>query len=285
MLANTWQLKGLVVRATDGDPGTVDRFLFDDRTWAVRYLTVETGAWLGTRRVLISPLFVTHADWHAKRLDVPLTKKQVANSLDINTRQTVSRQNEAEYLGSLGYLYYRGGPYLWGQRRYPADLSDPTATSSESVAERAGKESMDSHLRSAESVTGYHVEAVDGEIGHVEGFVMDDASWAIRYVEVATRNWWPGKRVLVSPAWIELVSWTDSKVYVGLTREAIKNGPEYTEPAPITQEYDNRLYLHYDRPPYWRDEVEQNSSPSSRPLLAPRTSTATPIENKMRKGA
>jgi len=257
MLANASQLKGLVVRATDGALGTVDHFLFDDETWTARYLTVKTGAWLGTRRVLISPLSVAQVDWRAKTLDVALTKKQVENSPDINTCLTVSRQNEAAYLGSLGYPYYWSGPYLWGQTRCPADLFDSTDISTTSVTERAGKESVDSHLRSAETVTGYHIEAVDGEIGHVAGFVMDDDSWAIRYIEVATRNWWPGKKVLVSPAWIEQVTWKDSKVHVGLTRDAIKNGPEYTESLPITREYEARLYLHYGRPPYWLDEAGQ----------------------------
>jgi hypothetical protein len=78
-------------------------------------------------------------------------------------------------------------------------------------------------------------------------------------MEVATRNWWPGKKVLVSPAWIERVSWTDSKVYVGLSREAIKTGPEYIESTPITREYENRLFLHYGRPPYWLEEAKHKS--------------------------
>ena len=76
---------------------------------------------------------------------------------------------------------------------------------------------------------GYHIEAGDGEIGRVEDFIVDDRTWAIRYLDVDTRNWWPGKKVLVSPAWIDKVSWPDSKVYVDLSREAIKNGPEWIE--------------------------------------------------------
>jgi hypothetical protein len=104
------------------------------------------------------------------------------------------------------------------------------------------------------------MEAIDGEIGHLDGFVMDDETWAIRYIEVATRNWWPGKKVLISPEWIERVSWTDSKVYVGLSREAIKSGPEYVESIPITREYENKLYLHYGRPPYWIPEHEHMSA-------------------------
>jgi len=106
-------------------------------------------------------------------------------------------------------------------------------------------ESPDSHLRSTEGISGYHVEANDGEIGHVDGFVLDDEAWAIRYIEVATRNWLPGKKVLVSPAWIERVSWPESKVYVALSREVIKSAPEYLLSRPITRDYEDRLHLHY----------------------------------------
>ena len=128
------------------------------------------------------------------------------------------------------------------------------------MADRIARESTDSHLRSTEAVTGYHIEAADGEIGHVDGFVVDDEAWAIRYIEVATRNWWPGKKVLVSPAWIERVSWADSRVYVGLSQDAIRNAPEYVESMPITREYENRLYFHYGRPPYWLHQREHESS-------------------------
>jgi hypothetical protein len=260
MLMNATHLKGLVIRATDGELGSVDEFYFDDETWAIRYLMVETGGWLGGRRVLISPFSVTHTDWSGNRLDVALTKKQVEHSPEINTHQPVSRQHEATHLGYYGYPYYWGGPYLWGPAFYPAGWSGSPRASAEAMAERIRRESTDSHLRSSEAVTGYNIEAADGEIGHVDGFVVDEEPWAIRYIEVATRNWWPGKKVLVSPAWIERVSWADSKVYVGLSREAIKDAPEYVESMPITREYENRLYFHYGRPPYWLNEAEHNSS-------------------------
>jgi hypothetical protein len=263
MITNATHLKGLVIRATDGELGTVDEFYFDDETWAVRYLTVETGGWLGGRQVLISPISIVHTDWQARRLDVRLTKKQVENSPNIDTHQPVSRQHEAEYLGYYGYPYYWGGPFMWGPAFYPAGLAVLRTPSMDAIADSVRRESTDSHLRSAAAVTGYTIEASDGEIGHVDGFLMDDEAWAIRYLEVATRIWWPGSKVLVSPAWVEQVSWTDSRVYVGLSREAIKNGPEYTESTPITREYENRLHLHYGRPPYWLHEDEHKPTLSS----------------------
>jgi hypothetical protein len=260
MLTNGSQLKGLVVRATDGELGTVNDFYFDDESWAVRYLTVETGGWLGERQVLISPISVVRTDWQARRLDVALSKKQVENSPNIDTHQPVSRQHEAAYFGYYGYPNYWDGPYLWGPGFYPVGLPIAETASAEVVANRIRIESADSHLRSGEAVTGYHIGAADGEIGHLDGFVVDDEAWAIRYIEVATRNWWPGKKVLASPAWIERVSWEKSEIYVGLTREAIQSAPEYVESRPITREYENRLYFHYGQPPYWLDKAEYKSS-------------------------
>jgi len=258
MLRNVKDLHGFTIRATDGELGTVDQLYFDDTTWAIRYLTVETGGWLGGRHVLISPISVIHADWQTKRLDVALNKTQVENSPDIDTHQPVSRQHEAAFNQYYGYPYYWGGPYLWGAAPYPADLVTPPIAPI-NLVEESPREPGDSHLRSTEGVAGYSIEAADGEIGHVDGFVLDEEVWAIRYIEVATRNWWPGKKVLVSPAWIDRVSWADSKVYTALSREAIQNAPEYIESLPINREYENRLYFHYGRPPYWLNEAEHQA--------------------------
>ena len=259
MLTKTTRLKGFQIRAQDGELGTVDRFFFDDETWAIRYMTVETGGWLGGRPVLISPISIVGVDWKAKRLDVALTKKQVENSPPIDTHQPVSRQHEAEYMGYYGYPFYWGGPYFWGSAFYPDDLAVPFIPSVEAITDRRKSESADSHLRSSGAVTGYSIVAIDGEIGHVDGFLFDDRTWAIRYIEVATRNWWPGKKVLLSPAWIERVSWADAALHSRLSREAIRSAPEYIESEPVTREYENGLHLHYGQPPYWLHEAGQKS--------------------------
>jgi hypothetical protein len=256
MLRNSKQLNGFVVHAADGELGTVDQLYFDDETWAIRYLTVELG-WLGGRRVLISPISVIQVDWQTTRLDVVLTKKQVENSPNIDTDKPVSRQHEIAYSGYYGYPYYWAGPCMWGPSAYPGGVM---TAPNDARADRIWRESKDSHLRSTKAVTGYHIEAVDGELGHVDGFIVDDESWAIHYIEVETKNWWPGKKVLVSPAWIERMSWEDSKVYVGLSREAIKSAPELVDYTPITREYEYRLYSHYGRPPYWLHEAEHKPS-------------------------
>ena len=265
MLRNVTRLKGFTIRARDGEIGTLDQFYFDDESWAIRYLVVNTGGWLSGRLVLVSPLALRQAEWQSKALDLALTKKQIEDSPPVDTHKPVSRQHEALYLGYYGYPYYWGGPNLWGLASYPAGLTVQrgAVTDAEALRANAGKESADSHLRSTAEVTGYHIEAPDGEFGHVKDFLVDDETWAIRYLEVDTRNWWPGKKVLVSPQWIDNVSWPDAKVYIDLSRETIKNGPEYIESIPVTREYENRLYDYYDRSPYWTPVSEQPRSHSA----------------------
>jgi uncharacterized protein YrrD len=262
MLRNALHLKGFAIRATDGEIGKVDQFYFDDETWTIRYLVVNTSRWLASPLVLVSPIALRQVEWQSKRIDVALTKKQIEDSPPIDTHKPVSRQHEAMYLGYYGYPYYWGGPNLWGPASDPAGLAvqREAVTKAEALEARAGKESADSHLRSTNEVTGYHIEATDGEIGHVKDFIVDDGTWAIRYLEVDTRNWWPGKKVLVSPQWIDNVSWPDSKVYVDLSRETIKNGPEWNDSVPVTREYEHRLYDYYARSPYWLPEFEQPRS-------------------------
>src|SRR4249920_3332530 len=173
MLRSATYLQGFTLRAMDGEIGTVDQFYFDDETWAIRYLVVNTGSWLAGRLVLISPIAVGQTDWESKQLEVALTKRQVEGSPDIDTHKPVSRQHEAEYLGYYGYPFYWEGPYLWGSMTSPAGLAVQSSVVAEASASRAETESEDSHLRSTKEVTGYHIEATDGEIGHVENFIVD----------------------------------------------------------------------------------------------------------------
>ncbi len=239
------QLTGYSIGAKDGDIGSVDDVLFDDKLWTVRYVIADTAKWLPGRRVVISPIALGRVETDEKRLSVSLTKKQVENSPDVDSRN-FSREHEASYYDYYGWPYYWVGGDVWGAGTFPSDL----ATQQRIEMAAREQEAAGSHLRSAKEVTGYYIEATDGDIGHVEDFVVDDDTWEIRYMVVDTKNWWPGKKVLVAPEWIERVSWADSRVYVDLSREAIKSGPEF-DPDVLNRDYEERLYKHYDRPGYW----------------------------------
>ena len=182
---------------------------------------------------------------------------QVEESPAIDTDRPVSRQNEIAYYSHYGYPYYWSGPYLWGAYPYPVPPPDrATSLENEQHWDWAG-ESGDPHLRSSAAVIGYYIAATDGDIGHVEDFLVDDATWAIRYMVVDTGNWWSGKTVLVSPQWIARVDWNESKVHVDLTREQIKNSPAFDPSNPVHRDYEALLWDYYGRPRYWSDRRDE----------------------------
>jgi hypothetical protein len=268
MLRSLQDLESCAIHASDGDIGRVKDFFFDDRAWVIRYLVIETGSWLSSRKVLISPMAIRDADWDGGRLSVSVTKEQVRNSPDVDTEQPVSRQHEMRYLGYYGYPYYWGGSGLWGTGLFPSmmmtGIGGPTTMDQDAALESRRNQLRreatqhqddDPHLRSAKAVMDYHIHAKDGEIGHVQGILLDERTWAVRYLVVNTRNWWMGHQVLVAPQWIESVSYIDATVAVNLTRKSVQEAPLFDSTATLNREQEQQIYGHYGRTGYWTNEM------------------------------
>jgi hypothetical protein len=261
MLRPVSAFKGLSIAATDGDIGSVRDLYFDDLTWTVRYLVVDTGSWLPGRQVLISPLSVS-GQRQGDRVAVNISKEQVENSPSIDADKPVDRQHEEALARHYDQRYYWEGPYRWGLLAYPgmppmpgtAAPISPELVPADLAARELPAVEGDPTLRSAREVTGYYIAARDGDIGHVEDFLVDGRAWALRYIVVDTRNWWPGRKVVISPEWITRVSWPDSKVHVDLTQAAIKAAPEYDPTRPFERDYERRLFEHHGRRKYWEWE-------------------------------
>jgi len=248
MLNQAKTLKGYRLDSLDGEIGKVREFYFDDQYWAIRYLIADTGNWLTGRQVLISPYALVNVNKEEHHIGINLTKKQIEYSPPLDCDKPVSRQFEETYYGYYGWPMYWSDAYMWGS--YPYIVRDRVKWKEPSQSEKA----WDPHLRSTHDVSGHHIQAADGEIGHVDDFIIDDDMWAIRYLVIDTLNWWPGKKVLISPQWIESISWSESKVFVNLPREIIKQSPEYNEESLLTRDYEISLYQHYNRQGYWVDE-------------------------------
>lgn len=269
MLRTVNNMEDYVISATDGNIGHVKDVYFDDETWCIRYLVVETGTWLSSRKVLISPISIGQANWADKQLPVSITKEQVENSPDITTQKPVSRQQEIRLLEYYGYPYYWGGDGMWGDGVYPNMMlsgyvglvsphidADPQASK---AAKAEQHQDDDIHLRSCQSVIDYRIHATDGDIGHIQGLLIDDETWAIRYIIVNTSNWWLGHQVLIPPQWILDVSWSDANASVDLTRQAVKDAPPYNPSMPVDRMTETYIYNHYDRPGYWMDDKKHES--------------------------
>ena len=237
MLIIAKQIRKCTIEGTDGTVGTIKDLLFDDKKWKVRYLDIDTGRWLSDRRVVLSPEVIRATDYAGGRLTAPLTREQVENSPSLQSHLPVSRQHEMELA-----RYYAWGAY-WANAEWTRE---------------GGAEEGDPHLRSSQSVSSYRVQAMDGEIGHVDDFVVDDEAfedgpWEIRYLVIDTRNWLRGKRVLVPPLWAESIDWGSKHIQVGLSREMIENSPEYDPASPVNRQYEEVFYDYYGRRKYWKE--------------------------------
>ena len=250
MLNKAKILKGYKLGCKDGVIGEAVEFYFDDRFWAVRYLVAGTGDWLANRQVLISPYALREVVREDKLIEVELTKKQIEDSPALESDKPVSRQFENEFHAYYGWPAYYGGPFVWGAD--PVLQRDPEKRKNN----RAPKDMWDPHLRSTKAVSGYQILAEDGVIGHIEDFIIDDETWDIRYLVIDTGDWMPGKKVLISPRWIERIDFESSKVTVALARENIMKAPEYTPDKTPNRDYETRLHLHYKRQGYWGDGPE-----------------------------
>jgi hypothetical protein len=252
MLRKLKELERCKLGSQEGELGHVRDFYFDDQTWTIRYLVVDTGDWLPDREVLISPTSVKEIRLQPHPVvEVALTRQQIEASPRVEAHQPVSRQMEAQFARHYGWPYYWVGPMLWGQVAIPGAYL-PYGTVPEPPAAQTQPAPEDSGLCSANDVTGYAIQALDYHFGHIEDLIFDEASWAIRYLVADTRNWWPEKRVLLSPLWISDVNWQESRVHVDFDRDTVKRGPVYNPKEPITQEYEAKLFEHYHREPYWK---------------------------------
>ncbi len=242
-------MNGFAIEASDGNIGVVTDILFDDADWLVRWLVVETGTWLSGRKVLLPPSALGQLSAGDHVVAANLTRQQITDSPDIDTDLPVSRQMETRV-----YDHYGWSPY-WGSGLYPggfgyspgAAIASPYlgAQRRERVLDEAQADQGDAHLRSAKAVTGYHIHASDGEIGHVEDFLMEDADWSIRYLVVDTRNWWPGKKILVSSRSAGRIDWNDKLVNLDVDRQKILDSPPYDPLVTIDRAHDEKFLTYY----------------------------------------
>jgi hypothetical protein len=245
MLWEASRLRDCTIRASDGEIGSVQDFLFDDSTWTLRWMTVDTGTWLPGRLVLLPTSALRQPDPTRREFPVDLSRDRIKESPGIDEDAPVSRQMETDVYAYYGWTPYwvAGYPFAGGTYAGLGHMPTPGAAGTlprggagyPLAAQAAMRERQkgDPHLRSMSEVTGYYIHARGDSIGHVEEFLIEDKSWVIRYLVVDTKNWWPGKMVLLSPEWIERLSWEDRQVFVDLTREQVRRSPEYDRTASV----------------------------------------------------
>lgn len=252
MLRSLNEILGYRVETLDGVLGRVKDFLFDDQSWGIQYLAVDTGDWLLDGRVLIAPQTAREPVWSSGVIPVTLTKEQVASSPGIESHVPVSRR----------YERWRPDYYSWQLNwlaSSPLGIGAPGILMPVTMAQAEEPDSQpapEEHLQSARDVTGYRAGALDGEVGRVADFLVLTETWVIRYLVVETRRWIPGRKVLVSPAWVTRMDWPEKRLHMDLNREEIRNSVAFDPSAPVNREREVRLYDYYGRPRYRKEAGE-----------------------------
>lgn len=217
--------------------GYLDDYYFDDVSWIARYIVADTGNWLTGKKVLVSPHSIKKPNYLEKTISTNLTKEQIENGPNISNVEPVSRQHE------IVLSEYYGWPAYWNM---DASLQSMAAIDKEKVSK---SKKGDPHLRSVREVRNYLIEALDGEIGVVDSFIINDDNWVIEYLVIDTRKWlhWlpGGKYVLIFPEWIQEIKWSKSKVFVDLDKETIEKGPDFNSAEEIDDNFKNKLYNCY----------------------------------------
>lgn len=254
MITDLKTISGCTLCATDGELGAVEDFYFDAAHWHLRYFVADVGAWLRSRRVLISPEAIGEPCWGEEMLPVNLTKDQIRHSPHVDTARPVERAHEIALQQHYGWAPY------WGMTMADEPIAVPMPIPP------IQEEPADPHLHSARHLLGYRIEATDGHLGHVDNILIGDADWRIHYLVADTRDWWPHRRVLLAPGWIRQFSRDQRQVVVDLTCAQIESSPAYDPHQPLHAEYTESLHAHYGQPHYpdWDaspdDPVTRNSS-------------------------
>jgi len=245
------------LRARDVELGTLDRIFFDDLEWIVRYFIVRIGSRLMGREILVPPNKVRRLVEEPRVLHVALTRKQLEDAPPADSQLPVSRHYELQagrYVEPLPYTRRQNGPYeatpgafcSFGWPPYAPqerlfDLTTPYPASPGNP-----EKPRHPHLRCSEAIKGYALRARDGEVGHIADFILEeDPDWKVRYIEIDTRNWWPGKHVLLAPAWVRSLNWALRRVTVDLDRQTLRTAPAYDHNREISEDDEIALLAHY----------------------------------------
>jgi len=239
MLRSIKELTKYQLFIDDEPAGHCRDFLFDDAEWVLRYAVVEVRG--SGKKVIVPPVHLGDPDWESHHFRCSLTRKQLQSSPGLDENAPVSRVKEREFAAHFGWdPYYVRLSFPQARPSMPVESETAAATAEHDI-----------HLRSANEVTGYHIEASNGKIGHVDDFIVDDETWHLRWVVVDTRALLPGRKVLIAPRWVKAINWDEEHMVLDLDKKQIENAPVFDPAAPVNRKQETRLYDYYGRPAYW----------------------------------
>jgi len=248
MLRSILSLRNFTMRASDGEIGKVKDFYFDDHTWTLKYLVVETGNWLMGKRVLISTSVLRSPIWDSRTFPVDLTIDQVRHSPDIDTEKPVTRQHEADLYNYYSWPWDGGGLGFMTSGMVGGVIA-PDVPLNERVDKAMHHQeptvNRDKHLRSFKQLYDFELRTSEKNVGEVHDFLINDADWTIPFVVIETGSWYSGKKILTSTKFVDNIEWASSSVYLLQAESVIKHMPEFDYDNINDRDYMRRFETSY----------------------------------------
>lgn len=251
MLLATSTIEGSKIEATDGRIGSVETFLFDEEQWVLRYIVAHHGFWIFGRTVLLSPVSVRGTLDDGTSIRVGLSKDQIRNAPAAELARPISRRKEEQFHRYYQIPVYWGGSGLWGSAMTPMEAGTVT------YEPDPNKEPLDAaeeeyHLRSTHELEEYRLDTADGKAGTVAGFIIEDTTWAVRYLRVETERSAGGGSLFISPHWVDSISWIERKITLDIARDRLTEAPTVGVEGEIDREDEERLHQFFGKPRYWK---------------------------------
>lgn len=229
MLCDIDEFIGNKIIASDGHIGHVRDFYLDATTWMIRYLIADAGTWLPGREVLLSPYCFGSRGRDKKIFNINLSRQQIEGSPRIDLQQPVSRHFEEQYYFYYGWPSYWQGGGTWGEIGFP--IPSPAVITAASAHHRIRGRFSSCHLNDVHffrlsEVVGYDIQAADGLVGSVTGFMADDKSWATVGLVAEAGHWFSCNDIPIPVSSIERINDEESTVYVKLTKAEIQAAAE-----------------------------------------------------------
>jgi len=246
MRATTQDLIGLTVHSLDGPVGSVKDLYFDDETWNVQYVVVETGKWLNHRHLLIESRSLKDPIWNGKILLIGLTRDQVEQCPDVSIEKPVYLQKEEELERLYRWPRYWGGtdPLFPVPRNVEPVVDWGRSQATISDWKTWPQKTHNQHLRSGQEVIGYSLEAENGIVGKVIDLVVDDTDWSLPFLAVELQHWLEGKIVYVSTRRCQKIEidWSQDLISVDMTKNEVKYRLRHVAPDHLISKVGVKLF-------------------------------------------
>lgn len=272
MLIHAKTLETYTMSAQDGELGQLSDFFVDSHTLQLRYFVGDTRTWFFGGKVLLSTKSFQDINKEDSFITINATKQQIKDSPKPDEHAPINQFYEKELNNHYGWPTYWGTPAVPVTSTYGtnaaagAPLIPPVyVPNSENPNEmgqtiKRGTEEQrieeihqeQSHLFSIDELRGYHVHAKGGEVGKVIDFVIEKSDdWYVRYLVIDTGGFMKKEPVLISMSVLKDVTWFDKSLTIGIDKKLIDSAPEHDKEKPISREYEQALYTHYNLTPYW----------------------------------